>query len=93
MNKAELIDAISNDASLSKADAKRAVKVEIAKAEIITEEKERGLIPFNVYFSLLRSKNPKIMGHHKVPLRAFCDKILGKGMHTREQFEEAIKKY
>ncbi len=50
-------------------------------------------ITFDSYFSILVKKNPKILSHHKNPLKGFFASFGNVESQTAEWFDDKLEKY
>lgn len=96
LDNTEKTEKVEKPTSSKKADSKKSKKkiIKPMKAKEIVIDDKKKLISFDAFFAIMRSKDSKILNHHKGPMIAF---LKGKGfkklMATREQFEDAFKDY
>ena len=58
-----------------------------------SSQKLSEVVSFDAYFSKLVRSNPKIMIHHKAPMRHYAESKGLKDAATEAEFDEAVKQY
>jgi hypothetical protein len=89
MSKEKLVDPALKFIKPSEIDTSEFVEV---KKDVNTPYNK---LTFETYFEVLKMRNPKILEHHKEPIRKFLKQMLNSNtlIATEEEFNELLKKY